>query len=165
MKQHVERIAHEHDIVLALSSDQPRNSGRARRMDMPGLKGVVVAHDVDDETSYAIVLHEIGHILAPNGTLREPMGLKMPTIFSPTHYKQRYLEVMCDEERAAWDWARANALWWGAGMAQTEAYAYGSYADTLTKFKEEAASPLGQFIDVVAAKLKQDGFLAKDIAA
>lgn len=75
---------------------------------------VVAARGIDDETSYAVVLHELGHVLSPWGLLR-------------TIKTKGNKNLMLEEERAAWDWARHYALEWTAAMASVERWAMGTY--------------------------------------
>lgn len=74
----------------------------------------VFATTIVDETTYAVVLHEIGHLAAPTGSLvskgaRGSMNL------------QRV------EEDAAWAWARHYALDWTPAMEAVATWAEGTY--------------------------------------
>lgn len=63
---------------------------------------VVLSRPVTDETSYATVLHEFGHLAALNGFVDGP----------------RTGTVRRVQEEAAWEWARHNALEWTPTMEQ-----------------------------------------------
>lgn len=75
---------------------------------------VVLARGIDDETSYAVVLHELGHVLSAWGMLRTAKTLDN-------------WNLVIEEERAAWDWARHYALEWTVAMASVERYAMSTY--------------------------------------
>lgn len=79
----------------------------------------VVAAPIIDETTYAVVLHEIGHILAPLGSL--------------AHQRQRATSIeqahrlRLEAEDAAWAWAKHYALDWTPAMDALRVWAYGTY--------------------------------------
>lgn len=85
----------------------------------PGLRIVTHAPIVDD-TSYIVSLHEMGHIVHPNGLVRDAIVPKTAT-------EKITLQIV--EEEAAWDWAEANALEWTAGMAAVKTFALKTYTD------------------------------------
>lgn len=74
----------------------------------------IVARDIDDETAYAAVMHELGHALSAWGMLR-------------TEKTKLNWNLILEEERAAWDWARHYALDWTTAMASVERCAMLSY--------------------------------------
>lgn len=78
---------------------------------VPHLRAIVAA-TIREETTYAVVLHEAGHLAAPSGVLP---GM------------QRTSGVLCEEERAAWAWARHYALIWTDVMEHVATYAEGTY--------------------------------------
>lgn len=66
-----------------------------------------VVAPIVDEATYAIALHEIGHLAAPTGMLPPDQltpGLKL------------------EQEHAAWSWARHYALIWTASMEEAEQF-------------------------------------------
>jgi hypothetical protein len=87
----------------------------------------VIAREVTDETSYVVVLHELGHHLSPFGKLRTALKVAEPGPSSPIRERHRYIKLMLEEEMAAWEWARYNALFWSAGMEQVFQYALNTY--------------------------------------
>ena len=74
---------------------------------------VVISRPVSDETSYAVVLHEFGHLAALNGVV---VGL---------HRNNTIRRV---QEAAAWDWAQHVALEWTPAMAQVRQLCEATYA-------------------------------------
>jgi len=127
LAKHVEDLAQAFNVELLLTKFVKRERagairfGRFRR-----LKGVV-AYPVTDETSYAVVLHELGHHCAPLGFVRYELHVKKPGPFASREEVVRYVNLMLDEERAAWDWARHYALYWTPAMMQVEQMTYGTY--------------------------------------
>lgn len=66
---------------------------------------IAFSRPVTDETSYAVVLHELGHRIHPNGHL--PQEHK-----AARHDQERHLAIQMLEEDNAWDWAMNHALQW-----------------------------------------------------
>jgi len=92
---------------------------------------IVVVAPIRDETTYAIALHEIGHLAAPCGELRGNANL------------------MRAAEDAAWEWARHYALEWTPLMEKVATWARSSY-DALPAPKPEPpapVAPIGRQID------------------
>lgn len=70
---------------------------------------------VIDETTYAVALHELGHLAAPTGIVRHVASGDVGNL-------QRV------EEDAAWTWARHYALEWTPVMDAVARWAEGTYA-------------------------------------
>ena len=68
---------------------------------------IYVRSPVNDDITYAIALHELGHILSPNQAYCEDYNLVH--LFGPTD-KIKGLEI------DAWTWARKTALQWTPAM-------------------------------------------------
>jgi|GEM_PF-1013879 len=69
---------------------------------------VVVAR-ITDESTYAIALHELGHVVAPWGGLHGTLALQR------------------EAEDAAWAWAKHYALLWTPFMQRVATWARSSY--------------------------------------
>lgn len=89
-------------------------------------KMVVRARAIIDEATYAVVMHEIGHHLAPNGhcLLKDPKP--------GCHPRDRYewLAAKLVAEEAAWEWAQyyiEQVFVWTAAMEQVKRYGLGTY--------------------------------------
>jgi hypothetical protein len=122
LAKHAHDIAGAFDIDLLLSDYLGPTDGVAMiRWD--GRRGVF-ARPITDERSYIVVMHELGHHLAPSGMLREPMRLPVPRTFEE---HRRWVALQVEEERAAWEWARHHALCWTPVMTFTERDAYATY--------------------------------------
>lgn len=80
--------------------------------------GIVKVGRIVDDTTYAVALHEIGHVVAPLGGLVE---------------EKRRLEgsaamrMTLIAERAAWEWAEHYAADWTVGMEQVKLWALSTY--------------------------------------
>jgi len=81
---------------------------------MPHLR-VALCSTVIDETTYAVALHEIGHLAAPTGVVRGVVEGDRGNL----------LRI---EEAAAWAWARHYALIWTPLMERIATWAEGTYA-------------------------------------
>jgi hypothetical protein len=71
-----------------------------------------------DEPTYAVAMHEIGHMADPLGAMDEDRERATP---------ESVVRIILLQERAAWDWARHYALDWTPAMEQVAQLAYGSY--------------------------------------
>jgi hypothetical protein len=80
---------------------------------LPHLKLALVSTIVDD-TTYAVALHELGHLAAPTGAIRGAVEGDRASL-------QRV------EEDAAWAWARHYALHWTDVMDRVARWAEGTY--------------------------------------
>jgi hypothetical protein len=78
------------------------------------------------ESAYAGALHELGHLAAPLGAIRGARDA-------------RNLNLVIEEETAAWDWAYAMATqfgFWTAAMEQTRAIAFATYTRAKAEVEE-----------------------------
>ena len=91
---------------------------------------VVVAR-ITDESTYAIALHELGHVAAPWGGLHGSTNLQR------------------EAEDAAWAWAKHYALVWTPLMEQVATWARSSYDRPAAPKPEPPApvAPIGRQID------------------
>lgn len=114
---HARRMAKQWGVRMVEDSGLQKDEAHAQ----PSNRSVVHA-PIDDETSYIVSMHEIGHLVMPNGFLRD-------TIKPKTALEKVKLQLV--EEEAAWDWAQANVLdgEWTAGMEQTKTFAFATYVE------------------------------------
>jgi hypothetical protein len=106
---------HAHELARAF---------KARLVETPGMPpddafaipamSVVVCAPITEETTYAVALHELGHLVAPLGALR-------------TRASAHNVNLRCDEEEAAWAWARRMAIEWTPVMESVARWAEGTY--------------------------------------
>lgn len=128
LDRHAHDLADAFDILLLLDEKYPLGYGRAaivilREDEIPEDLRLLVAPDtivkivaappITDETSYAAVLHEMGHHCSPTG-------------FDKT------LGTMLREE-SAWEWAEYYALHWSVAMAHLKEIALGTYRRAIDK--------------------------------
>jgi len=96
---------------------------------------LVLCATVRERMTYAIALHELGHVVAPLGNVRAL------TAGDPAKLSR-------DEEDAAWAWARHHALEWAPEMEALAQWAEGSYADpTAAAPADPAPAPAPAHID------------------
>ena len=89
-------------------------------------RAIVNIPPVVDETTYAVALHELGHCIAPCGTLTSTEAShRMIKQRQPTTLRD--VKLRLDEEWAAWEWARAYALEWTPAMVAIERSSISSY--------------------------------------
>lgn len=74
-------------------------------------------HSIIDETTYAVALHELGHLAAPLGFVSKHHALDA-----------NKANLRLDAEDAAWQWARHYALLWTPAMEAVATWAEGTYA-------------------------------------
>jgi hypothetical protein len=91
MCQHIEQLCHEHQIACYVDRKRPGVSYSLRECDE------IRIAPIRSSLSYAIALHEVGHMLG-------------------RHQQSRWVMV---RERWAWNWARKNALFWSPAMEWT----------------------------------------------
>jgi hypothetical protein len=110
LQQHARDLAAAFSIRLVETTQvQPHEAFAA-----PHLR-LVVATPVVDETTYAVQLHEMGHLCSPLGAIGR--GVVDADV---SRVKQL-------EEDAAWTWARHYALDWTPAMDAVATWAEGTY--------------------------------------
>jgi hypothetical protein len=101
MRAHVEALGIKHDVrIVWLPMDMTRSTSNTTDRE-------VYVPPLTDSGVYAVVLHEIGHIVHPEGH-----GAN----FSNMH-----------AEQSAWSWARATAKVWTPTMQQSMEYGLNSH--------------------------------------
>jgi hypothetical protein len=112
LRAHAHDLAKAFDVRLvdtAIMRPEEALSIPARRL--------VVMSEIVDETTYAVALHEIGHLVAPLGALPHTTGLTAA----------RSNGIVLLEEESAWAWAQHYALDWTPAMEQVKEWALSSY--------------------------------------
>lgn len=112
LRRHAYELAAAFDVTL-IETDIAPESAAAHA----GFRAVVI-HPIIDETTYAVALHEIGHLVAPLGALRAMHDVR--------DNDEGNLKRI--EEAAAWEWARHYALLWSDVMQHVATWAEGTYA-------------------------------------
>jgi hypothetical protein len=75
---------------------------------------VALVATIVDESTYAVALHELGHLASPTGIVRHVV-------------QGERMNILRIEEAAAWAWARHYALIWTPLMEQVATWAEGTY--------------------------------------
>ena len=130
---HAFAMATSFGVDLVLDPTLARNEAAVLRTQSLGLERllgmsdtIVHASPIDDETSYAVVMHEIGHVVAPNGwcAAKQP-----PPGAHPRDWFTFYAAKLVAED-AAWEWAQyyiEQVFVWTAAMEQVKQYGLGTY--------------------------------------
>lgn len=130
MAIHLAGLARQHDIALNVVKGMPPERARAERFQlapMPwAVMRLVTIAPVGDETTYAVALHEMGHVVARHGM--SGVGVDNPCR-SIDDVKKKILA-----EQAAWDWAQANALEWTVAMEQNKQISLHNYEEWALNF-------------------------------
>ena len=121
LRQHAELLASKHNIRLLYAAyihdDESCSQWTKRQVWMP---------PITTERIYATALHEMGHMVAPGGLSRERIAMYKAGMRT---YRDAPIDFMLAEERAAWQWARENALEWTEPMMENEATSMKTYTD------------------------------------
>jgi hypothetical protein len=112
LRQHVLDLARAFDVRVCETTEIPHHGAAASVRDR-----AILCTPITDESLYAVALHELGHVLAPSGSLPGVDG--------------HPARVQMLEEQAAWEWARHYALEWTPLMEQVAAYALSTYEAVL----------------------------------
>lgn len=112
LAQHAHALARAFDVRLLEAPNIATTPEHA--MALVAVRTVVVA-PIADDTTYAVALHELGHLIAPCGSL-------------PRRAAQSVANLTRDEEAAAWEWAEHHALDWTPAMEHVKTLALASYA-------------------------------------
>ena len=118
-------------MVLLLNQGLRPDEAAAVWIPHPSLGRVsaVVAPPITDETSYAVVLHEMGHHLSALGNVRNVSAVPTPVPGCHPRERHRWAALKLVEEDAAWEWAQHYALVWTVAMEQTRILCYGTYEE------------------------------------
>ncbi len=84
----------------------------------------IVVHAVDSEENYAVVLHELGHLVGPDGDSRQCPHVKTTGTHSSV--------IAPSGEIGAWRWAAATALVWTRDMQDCLFESLQTYRDAAT---------------------------------
>jgi hypothetical protein len=130
--QHVLRLGRENHLRIIIDTalngptygrdPNDRPFGRALQHEERCLCAVHIPL-ITNHRTYAVALHEIGHILSERGWLARRPQDDANVIPTP-----RNLALMLEEERAAWTWAHEHSIIeWSTEMRHFERDAFGSY--------------------------------------
>lgn len=107
--QHVLDLAAAFKVTVHISPNlRPEQAGAN-----PRIRAIAISPIVD-ETTYAVALHEMGHLVNPLGC-RSLENRDLPAV------------TVLSEEHAAWEWAQHVALEWTGPMEAVRVWAVGTY--------------------------------------
>ena len=129
MRDHAMALAHAFKVVLDLREDLPPDLAVATWVTHPtiGEVRVVIAPSITNDTSYAVVLHEMGHHLSALGCVRKDLNAKEPQPGCHARDRHRWFGYRLLEEEAAWEWAEHYSLCWTTGMEQVKLLCFATY--------------------------------------
>jgi hypothetical protein len=133
LAQHAREIARTFNITLDESLPPGRRAGAN-----PVLR-VILCEPITTEEAYAVAMHEMGHILHPNGYVRGETRSSGPL-------QEHRFKLL--EEDAAWEWARHYALDWSPTMEHIAQVTRSTY-DTV--YRQMENSPLYQVLEMLGA--------------
>lgn len=96
-------------------------------------KSSVLCHPIVDESTYAVVLHELGHLLGPGGQVPVAEKLRAPSVVA-------FHRLTLHEEECAWAWAHHNALLWTPLMTSVEEFALNNYREGIAEAERTDAT-------------------------
>lgn len=129
-RDHAYALAKAFNVLLALDETLKPHEAWAGHVIHDGKEyKAVAAPPIKDETSYIVVLHEMGHHLAPCGFVRSDMKRKPPAPGCHPRERHEWVGLMLVEEDAAWEWAQHYALEWTVAMEQVKMMCYGTYEE------------------------------------
>jgi hypothetical protein len=112
LRRHAERLATKHQVHLVQNPDHKPEEAVA----FPSIR-TVLCYPVVEEVSYAIAMHEMGHVIAIGGTGRVKEGMT----------EMQMVMAMMDQEDSAWGWAITHALYWTEAMEHWKNWARETY--------------------------------------
>jgi len=118
----LQRHAHELAIAFDVALHENPELAPEQAFGVAPLRAVMIA-PIIDETTYAVALHEIGHLASPTGVLRHVT--KDGDVYQAVSGSSA--NVLCIEEDAAWQWAQHYALDWTPAMDAVKTWARGTY--------------------------------------
>jgi len=104
LRRHVFELARAFDVRVIETDIKPDAAAASAH------HRAVVISPIVDETTYAVALHELGHVLSPTG-------------FVP----DRTQDLTLLQEESAWAWARHYALDWSPAMESVAEWAFSTY--------------------------------------
>lgn len=131
MKDHADRLAVTHNVRIVYTAMDMRYSCancEGREVYVP---------TIDSSSTYAVVMHELGHVIAPG---------------AGRYHANMTAEAKLGTEQLAWQWARQNAICWNQDMTDTMRFGLGGYehnADAPTLTRDQARELVVQMINKI----------------
>lgn len=125
-REHLYTLVEQHQIRVLESKDKQVKRHYAAAL--PEARAILLP-EVDDETGYAVALHEIGHLVAPGGCDRlTDLDVGRSNLMAAYD--------LLTMEHIAWAWARATAVDWTVAMEQTCQINLGTYVRNVERLKK-----------------------------
>jgi hypothetical protein len=120
LQRHVYELAAAFGVAVIEHDDDPTLARAVSGEDLAKAGGpnqnTIAFGRIVDRTSYAVALHELGHLCAPDGYLGREKGVGVRRVALTIH-----------EEEAAWAWAQHYALEWTEEMEAVKQLALSTY--------------------------------------
>jgi hypothetical protein len=88
--------------------------------------GAINIAPITNEATYAIALHELGHVCSPLGMVNQAHGSQTMRTTNQVS-TLRDVRLQLEEEEAAWSWAQHYATTWTPTMQRVKEIALASY--------------------------------------
>lgn len=119
MQSHIDELAARHNVEICKIQD---HSDRAHaHPDTRSICGMAVKNERD----YAILLHEMGHIVMPGASAKLPKVVVWGYALMEGDISKQDELILA--ENLAWDWARSHARQWTPMMEETKNWGLGTY--------------------------------------
>lgn len=129
--QHVRDLAAAFKVKVLCVAEMPPENAIGFQVSLgPARVDAILIGLVVDETTYAVALHELGHILHPMGRVHHSEGSRAMREHG-TVDTARDARLQYDAECAAWEWAKRYALEWTDPMRRTRRIGLSSYENKL----------------------------------
>lgn len=134
--EHIQQLATAFKVAMIQNPNMPSDDARAVLVESMGLSvPVIIIAPVQDERTYAIGLHELGHLLAPCGMLSYTEGSQTYRLSKGVQFGCiRDVKLIIESELAAWEWAHSFALTWTPAMTNVEVIALSSYHELAKRY-------------------------------
>ena len=131
---HVKELCRLFKVVLVpIDPRQPHQAAGGTVGLLGGLIKAIFVAPVIDETTYAVALHELGHVLSPLGHVISIEGSKH-YLTTGQYHDLRDVRLLLMSEEAAWEWAHHYALEWTSVMTAVEQYSVRHYQHLARRF-------------------------------
>ena len=129
LHHHVKTLVHQYNVTLCgIASAGPAYAQRygPKRRAREGCVGAIALPDwpVRSDVSYAVALHELGHVLSPTQRQHQASDSLAVRLGDRRMFSDAYLLNELD----AWHWARGHALHWTKTMGKEEHRCLRTYA-------------------------------------
>lgn len=133
MQSHIDNLARQHNVVIKHGTDPERSHSH------PDLR-MICGMLVQSERDYAILLHEMGHIVAPGAAGYLPKQMIVGYALMDRDISKQDEQIV--RENLAWDWARQQAAIWTPEMESTKQWGLNTYHEKRSRLIRDMDSPM-----------------------